>query len=201
MLGVESVITKRNLEEIEDLWHFIRGLHLYPYIELTKLVGRANRAYFREKYAIGQKEACQLFKKIARIDREKYKYSWDPLPPILADRCAVYYYSCYVDIQGFVQPCAGVGKHLTNGKVLVKENGSSYRVRLGEVVNSGEFETKVRSVNELPMGKCKKCSLHQEDLNKRKLGCYGCRAQPNICWISDKDAKLIARQRVLYGRH
>lgn len=176
-LGVESVITKLNYDYIEPLWHFIRSLHLFPYVELTKLMGRARFEDHVKHNRVTKEEAKQLFERIAYVDRIDYGYQWEPLPPIMADRCALYYYSCYVNMDGHVQPCSGVSANIANGEVL--QPGG-----LARVLQSMAFNSDVRKVNELLKGKCGMCAL-----SKRPVGCYGCRS--HAYWDDDHKGEPI----------
>ena len=114
-LGVETIISPLNYEEMPDLWRFFRTNHLVPEVEIPTQHGRAPEhselLYFppaeaREKYRI-------LFEELARIDREEFGFEpWDPRPPFPAGTCSLIdrERNCYITHSGSVQPCAGVEK-------------------------------------------------------------------------------------------
>jgi len=163
-LGVESVITLSNYCEIVPLWCWIRDRGLFPYIELTKLMGRARYEQFIAQHTVPLDDAKRLFEEVAQVDQEKYGYYWEPIPPIMGSQCTCYYCGCYVDMLGQVQPCSGV---TDQGLGSVHDPG-----RLTFIVrDSQEFDRKVRRIANRLNGKCSNCSL-----SKVPVGCYGCRA-------------------------
>ena len=50
----------------------------------------------------------ELFKRISKIDRNKYGHHWDPKPPLVGGECLRHQFSCAVNSEGDVQPCVGV---------------------------------------------------------------------------------------------
>jgi MoaA/NifB/PqqE/SkfB family radical SAM enzyme len=196
-LGVESVITWRNYDEIVPLWRWIRDRNLFPYIELTKLMGRAKWTEYAEQNRVDVESARTLFEHVAKTDRDEYNCHWTPIPPIMASQCTCYYCGCYVDMKGHIHPCSGVDADGL-GKAT-DPNG------LENAVRSKSFHTRVRSISQHLQGKCGACRL-----SRLPVGCYGCRAhsywekaetdnlfdayckEDPLCWIAPAEAEGIA---------
>jgi len=167
-LGVETIISPLNYEEMPDLWRFFRAHHLIPEVEIPTQHGRApehpDLLYFplpeaREKYRV-------LFEELARIDHEEFGFEpWDPRPPFPAGTCSLIDQdrNCYITHSGSVQPCAGVEKSF--GQLAVgphRENGQT----LEAIIRSPEFQ-KLRRLREFIAEPCHSC--------ERLDACYGCR--------------------------
>ena len=167
-LGVETIVSPLNYEEIPDLWRYFRSHHMIPEVEIPTPHGRASKhadllsfppAEAREKYRV-------LFEELARIDREEFGFEpWDPRPPFPAGTCQLIDRdrNCYITHTGSVQPCAGVERCF--GQLAVgphREDG----LPLEAIISSPEFQ-KLRRLREHIAEPCRSC--------ERIHDCYGCR--------------------------
>ena len=167
-LGVETIISPLNYDEMPDLWRFFRAHHLIPEVEIPTQHGRAPEHAdllsfpvdeAREKYRV-------LFEELARIDREEFGFEpWDPRPPFPAGTCQLIDRdrNCYITHAGSVQPCAGVEKSF--GQLAVGPHREDGRT-LEEIILSPEFR-KLRHLREHLAEPCRSC--------ERIDACYGCR--------------------------
>ena len=166
-LGVETVISPLNYEEMPDLWRYFRRHGMIPEVEIPTQHGRATQhtdlLYFpfpeaREKYRA-------LFEELARIDAQEFGYHWDPRPPFPAGTCRLIDKdrNCYVTHDGTVQPCAGVEQSF--GRLAVGPNRST-GAPLHAIVTAPAFQ-RLRRIRELLSEPCRSCKCLSD--------CYGCR--------------------------
>ena len=167
-MGVETIISPLNYEELPDMWRWFRRHHLVPEVEIPTQHGRApeheDMLYFPMPEAI--EKYRQLFEELARIDTEEFGFEpWAPRPPFPAGTCSLIDRdrNCYITHSGSVQPCAGVEKSF--GQLAVgphRRDGST----LEAIVRSPEF-ARLRCLREFIAEPCHSC----EHLDH----CYGCR--------------------------
>ena len=153
-MAVESIVCKKNLHEITKLWRWLRNRNNFPYIELVKVQGRGRAN--KDVLGITRDEAKALFEELLEIDRKWYGRSWVPSPPFPAFKCNLYYYNCYVDCQGNVQPCVGVQQYIGNVK----------NEKLADILAKPHFDI-IRNIKTHLTGKCRTCDINGS--------CYGCR--------------------------
>lgn len=110
-LGIESVITTMNINEISQLWHFARERNIFPFFEslhlggpLFKTIARLNPSY---------EELKELFATVAMEDKVRWGYKWEPELPYIGFPCTVYDH-VLVNYDGKVSPCFEFGSRLGN---------------------------------------------------------------------------------------
>lgn len=155
-MGVETIVCKENLREIPRIWRWLRDRNVFPYVELVKIQGRAKQNENILKITKG--EAKELFEELLDIDKRWYGYDWIPSPPFPGFNCNLYYYNCYIDCTGHVQPCVGVEEHM----------GNIRNEPLASILAKPDF-LKIRNINQHLKGKCGTCERN------KSLECYGCR--------------------------
>lgn len=153
-MGLETVITKENYTEITEMWRWVRQHNIIPYFELTKIQGRAQR--FANMLEISPQKIQVLFESLRKIDREEFGYSWPAVPPIPGSHCNRLYCGCYVKVDGYVQPCAG----------LPFCHGNIKEECLADILSKKSLHV-FRHVENYLKGRCGRCGL--------KGFCYGCR--------------------------
>lgn len=179
-LGIESIICSYNYKEIPKIWQWARDQQIIPYMEMITFQGRAKK---RKDLNVPVKDLEKLFKKLAKIDKEKYGYSWIPHPPIAALSCGRHEYSCTIDSRGYVQPCTGVN---------IKVGNIRYQ-KLKDILKENIIINCLRNIRENIKGVCKTCELLSQ--------CYGCRgmayhitgdflAPDPLCWKNPDALKI-----------
>ncbi len=171
-MGVSTVICQQNIEELPKMWEWLRDQNIAPYFEMITPQGGAKEHNMLE---VDSRRVEELFHRIARIDRKKYGYSWDPKPPLVGGECLRHQFSCAVNSEGDVQPCVGVT--ITIGNVRKQQ--------LKDILKESEVVQDLKSYKEMIKGPCGEC----EKLD----ACYGCRgaayqmtgdylASDPLCW-------------------
>jgi len=112
-LGIETVITKLNYDEIPAIFRWARRHGIIPFIEMME---HANEK--AKELDVTLEEHRSLFYKLLEIDQREFGYTWVPTPPWVAYRCRNFYISIAVDNEGYVQPCSGL--HLRLGNIREK---------------------------------------------------------------------------------
>lgn len=172
-LGIETVICGSNYEELPDLWRWARRQGIVPYIETMTLQGRAKEHGYLE---VSQEKVQALFEELSRIDRDEFKCSWVPHPPLVASQCARHEYSCTITSVGEVHPCPGVSICTGN----IRESS------LAEIISESTVFRDLRDIRNTIKGKCASCEMTDD--------CYGCRghayqvtgdylAEDSLCWL------------------
>ena len=178
-LGVQTIICRDNIDEIEDLWRWARANDIEPYFECVTLQGRA---------AIGNidvppERARRVFERLSEIDRDEYGINWAPKPPIAAATCKRHLYSILVRPNGDVSPCVGID--------LVV--GNVGRDSLANILRENPVIRDLRNIHSLIKGPCSACGHSGE--------CYGCRgnawqvegdylASDPGCWMAGEKAPI-----------
>lgn len=186
-LGLQTIICRRNYDEIPELWRWMRARNVVPEVEIPKHHGRAvshqRELFFAPDEA--PRKYQELFEHLLRIDQREYGFDWIPRPPFAAGSCLLHYGNVYINDRGGVQPCAGidapygflrVGAHAEEGRPL------------RDIVTSPAV-LRMRRVTEHIGGACKTCELH--------ASCYGCRgaayhaegdmfAEDPTCWRAQR---------------
>ena len=153
-LGISTIICRRNIDELVEMWQWMREQKITPYIEMITPQGKARENGFLE---IEPHRVKEMFYRIAEIDREKYGYSWNPQPPLIGGQCLRHRFSCAVNAYGDVLPCIGVTLPVGN----IKEGN------LPDILKDSEVIRDLRNYKNTIKGPCGKCERRDE--------CYGCR--------------------------
>ncbi|RJQ13959.1 MAG: radical SAM protein [Nitrospiraceae bacterium] len=182
-MGVSTIICRQNIDELKEMWSWLREQKVTPYFEMITPQGKARENGMLEVDAARVKE---LFYEIAKIDREKYGFIWDPQPPLVGGQCLRHQFSCAVNAYGDVLPCIGVTVPVGN----IREK------KLADVLKDSEVIQELRQYRKTIKGPCGKCESKDE--------CYGCRgaayqmtgdylASDPSCWKnSDRQEDIVS---------
>ena len=161
-LGLESVITSLNYDDIPEIWDWCRSNDIKPYFEMVTLQGQASKKHW---LLVEPEQIKYLFEHLQAIDRQKYGFTWRIKPPMAAYGCDKHYYSCYVTSTGNVQPCPGVEL----------EVGNIRKRPLQEILSNEVFKT-LRKIDCLIEEPCASCEHNGV--------CYGCRGEVFIAGLN-----------------
>ena len=171
-LVVSTIICKQNMDELLNIWQWLREQNIVPYFETLTPQGHATQNKWLD---IDIRKVHDIFHEISKIDREHYGNVWKPQPPLVASRCLRHKYSCLIDPQGYVMPCVGV-------RIPV---GNIRKRKLSEIIKDNEVISRLRNYEKNIKGPCRNCEKIE--------GCYGCRgaayhltgdylASDPLCW-------------------
>ena len=171
-LGAQTVICRHNLDELPEMWIWLRERNIIPYFEILTLQGRARR---HPDLELGPQDLHTIFERLARIDAERFGYFWEPHPAVAAFCCDRHEYSCTVSVNGDIHPCPGVDIPA----------GNIRRTSLAEILRTSSLIRDLRNIRTTIKGECARCDLKAE--------CYGCRgmayqatgdylAADPLCW-------------------
>ncbi len=181
-LAVSSIICQQNIEDIPNMWEWLREQNISPYFEMITPKGRARENEWLYVDILRLKE---VFDKLAEIDRVKYNRNWQPQPPLVQIKCLRHQFSCMVSAQGYVFPCVGVNIPVGN----IRER------KLADIIRDSEVINDLRHYRRNIKGPCRDC-LKADD-------CYGCRgaayqltgdylASDPRCWNNvDKQSEIV----------
>lgn len=180
LLAVSTIICRPNLDEMEELWNYLRHRHIVPYFEVITPQGKAAENSWLQ---VSSQEIKTVFEKLSILDRQ-YGYNWEPHPPLVGDRCLRHQYSCLVNSVGNVFPCVGIDIPV----------GNIRQTPLKEIICESEIIQDLRNHHKTIKGSCGSCELSGE--------CYGCRgtayqltgdylASDPLCWKCDKNKSPI----------
>ena len=182
LLSVSTVICKQNVDELLNMWQWLREQNINPYFEMLTPQGRAKQ---NEWLNVNSSIIYELFRKIAEIDRSHYGLIWDPQPPLISNKCLRHQYSCLVNSQGHVMPCVGIPISLGN----IKES------KLSDILKESEVVEDLRNYRNTIKGPCRSC--------EKAESCYGCRgaayqltgdylASDPLCWKNiDRNSEIV----------
>lgn len=182
-LALETVVTKQNYNEIENLYKKWRTQNIVPYVEILTEQGLA----IKNKIRISPEQGKKLFLKLLKYDENEWGISWPLTPPIAGQICKRMLYSAYIRSDGNVQPCPGVE---------IESFDSNIRNRsLKWILKNVEVFKDVRNIYNNLKGKCSTCHY------KNKFGCYGCRGtalfqggdylgEDPTCWYINEEVKM-----------
>jgi len=171
-IAASTIICRQNIDELKDIWCWLRDRNIDPYFEMITPQGRSSR---NQWLFPDPAETEALFFEIARIDREKYGREWTPQPPLVGNKCLRNQFTCLVDAYGNVMPCVGITIPAGN----IRERS------LQSILNDSIVFEDLRHYKERIKGPCAECDLSAE--------CYGCRgaayqltgdymASDPLCW-------------------
>ena len=152
-LAVSTIICRQNIEELPQLWQWLREQNIEPYFEI--LTPQAN-ALENSWLEVGGAELKTLFQQLAALDRARFGRHWEPQPPLVGNRCMRHQVSCVVTANGQVMPCVGVTIPL----------GSIREGRLADILQH-QVINDLKNYREMIKGPCATCEKSSE--------CYGCR--------------------------
>ncbi|MCP4681778.1 MAG: radical SAM protein, partial [Desulfobacterales bacterium] len=172
ILAVSTIICRQNLDELPELWKWLRDRNIAPYFEMITPQGDAKQNKWLEPSAL---EVKNLFTRLAAIDSSDYGGKWEPQPPLVGHRCMRHQFSCLVNSRGDVMPCVGVTIPVGN----VREK------KLADIIRDSEVFRNLKNFRHTIKGKCHSC--------KKADSCYGCRgaayqltgdylASDPLCW-------------------
>ncbi len=178
-MGVQSVVCRQNLAELQEMWAWIRERGMTPYFEMITLQGRARK---HPELEVAPAELRAAFEELSRLDRERFGFEWEPQPPVAGLRCNRHSYTCTVTVLGDVIPCPGVDIPV----------GNIRKQPLADILKGSEVIHKLRHIREHIKGACRECE-HNDT-------CYGCRgmayqatgdylAADPLCWRASQRGK------------
>jgi len=152
-VGLSFVTTTLNILESIDIWKYCRSNNFYPNQEFIVPNGRA-----RDHLDLipSQADIFKNKKDLLDFDRKQYGYNWLVYKPLTAIGCLQFLYSLYIDILGYIRPCAAIQNNLIHIS----------KFSLQEAINH-PFISYVRNIDKHLSGKCLSCQFNFE--------CYGCR--------------------------
>jgi len=180
-LAVSTVICSQNIDELVDMWQWLRDQNIIPYFEIITPQGNVKQ---NDWLNVEPQKVYDIFCKIAEIDRTRYGYFWEPQPPLVGNRCLRHQFSCLVTSNGYIMPCVGVTIPVGN----IREQ------KLGDIIKDSEVIQDLRNYHETIKAPCRECEKTNE--------CYGCRgaayqltgdylASDPMCWKNvDKQDKI-----------
>jgi len=171
-LAISSIICRQNIDELPQMWQWLREQHIVPYFEM--ITPQAN-ARLNEWLYVAPPELELFFKNIATIDQRLYGRTWDIQPPLVGNKCMRHQFSCLVTSKGEVHPCVGVTLSI----------GSIRKEPLADILSNSQVLKDLKNYRNTIKGPCRECE--QAD------SCYGCRgaayqmtgdylASDPLCW-------------------
>lgn len=154
-MAIQSVITKKNLDDIPTLYRWARSKNIIPFFEVIMHLKFPLSEEVRE-LDLPVNEMKQIFEALLDTDQEEFGYTWVPSPPYVGRQCDKYYHGVTVSAYGDLVSCAA--SQVSVGNVREKS--------LRELWND-PFLRKIRHMDELIEGKCRAC----------QIDCTGCRAE------------------------
>ncbi len=171
-MGISTIICRQNIDELVNMWQWLRDQNIAPYFEMITPQGEASE---NDYLYVEPQRMKEFFYRISEIDREKYGYEWEPKPPLVGGECLRHQFSCAVSSEGFVQPCVGVTIPIGNVR----------QQRLKDILRDSEVIQDLKNFMNTIKGPCSSCEKIEE--------CYGCRgaayqltgdylASDPMCW-------------------
>ena len=171
-MAVSSVVSTVNIDELEEMWNWLRDQKIDPYFEMITPQGNA---VGNDWLYVEPEKVEDLFKRLSASDENRFGESWKPQPPLAGERCMRHQFSCYVDALGEVMPCVGVNLSIGN----IRDNP------LKRILHESEVMQDLRNYQGNIKGPCSTCPENE--------GCYGCRgaayqltgdylASDPLCW-------------------
>jgi len=171
-MGISTVVCQQNIEELPKMWEWLRDQNIAPYFEMITPQGGAKEHNMLD---VDSHQVEELFKRISKIDRNKYGHNWDPKPPLIGGECLRHRFSCAVNSEGDVQPCVGVTIPIGNVR----------KQKLKDILKDSEVVQDLKMYTQTIKGPCSECDRLSE--------CYGCRgaafqmtgdylASDPLCW-------------------
>lgn len=103
-LGISTVVTKKNVNEVPDLWRFARKNQIYPNLEILNI--NEGRAKLNEsELAPDKKVLQQILDQLKEIDEQEFGIQRVEQK---GNSCQRHLYSVYINVDGYIQPCSAV---------------------------------------------------------------------------------------------
>jgi len=110
-MGIDTVITKFNMDEILGLFQYFRDNNIFPIIKPFMPLGGALRV---KDWEVSREEALQLFRESKQIDKQRYGIDYEFSFTYMGAPCDQRRYALYVDITGNAYVCTGSRNLLGN---------------------------------------------------------------------------------------
>lgn len=112
-LGVQCVLTSRNIEECFDIFKWARGNNVVPHLMMFRKQGYGEN---REELELSIEKLTCFFVQCAEYDKEHYGYQWDAkLPLMVHGDCNIPGINIYLTNSGELKLCAcadsGIGNY------------------------------------------------------------------------------------------
>lgn len=160
VMAIETIIIKKNIGEVPDLWRFARNNGFIPYFE--RFVG-CN--YNGDPNVLPcPSDLKELWGKILEIDQKEYGFTFPLLPLRIGYACGAPVGNIYVQSDGIVRPCSGTWVDLGNVKVK----------SLKEIVQGSKVLRSLRQLDATIDGYCLGCEYFKE------YNCRGCIGQSTL---------------------
>ena len=148
-LTINAVVTSINLKYLNELWLWALNKNIEPFLLRLIPTGRSKN---QNELQITPGQMRELIEKISKIK------GFQPNIPFFGDSgCVKHHISCYVNSEGYVQPCSGLSVFCGNVRVNSLES----------IIKNSPILKAMRNINQNIHGKCKECEHHEK--------CYGCR--------------------------
>lgn len=172
LLAVSTIMCRDNVDDLVDMWRWLRKENIEPYFEMITPQGSATNNVW---LSVDLRRIEEIFKEIALVDKEEFGREWVPQPPLVGNRCLRHQFSCLVNSYGDVMPCVGV-------TIAV---GNVRGQKLKDIIADSDVIQDLRDYRKTIKGPCAECSQSEE--------CYGCRgaafqatgdylASDPMCW-------------------
>ena len=177
-LAVSTVICRQNVDELPELWRWLRRRHIDPYVEMITPQGSAMR---NEWLSVPVARQHELFETLSAIDRTEFGRDWDPQPPLAGNACLRHQFSCLISASGRAYPCVGVTIPV----------GTIREQKLADIISESEILQTLRHFSGKIKAPCGDCDKAEH--------CYGCRgaayqltgdylASDPLCWRNQQAA-------------
>ncbi|OGV37396.1 MAG: hypothetical protein A2020_15065 [Lentisphaerae bacterium GWF2_45_14] len=182
-LAVSTVICSANVDELEDIWRYLRDNNILPYFEVITPQGKANENSWLQ---LDPHKIKSVFERISKLDFDEYGHEWEPRPPLVGSRCLRHLHSCLITSTGAVFPCVGINEAV----------GSIRESYLKDIICDSEIIQDLRNFHDTIKEPCGSCEFSPE--------CFGCRgatyqltgdwlAADPICWKNQDRLDCISR--------
>lgn len=152
-LGIETVISSKNIEYIPELVKQCREMNVYSHVEIIKLQGYGKQY---EEFQVTKKQLQQLFEKVRDNDINMGFEEWQPKPPYIGGTCYQNLVRLDLLANGEVAPCPGIDIIL----------GDLNKNSLQGILNNEDLKI-IRNLDKYIEGDCKECELFESKV------CYG----------------------------
>lgn len=170
-LGASTIISADNIDEVADLWKYLRRQKIEPYFEILTPQGRL---LDHKELEVDILRLRQVFAEIEEFDRS-LGHHWQAQPPLVGAKCLRHLYSALVNARGDVFPCVGVD--IAIGNILARP--------LARILHESTIIRDLKNHLEMIKGPCRSCD--------KAATCYGCRgaayqltgdylASDPLCW-------------------
>ncbi len=166
-ISLESIVVRKNLEDMPTMWRYARERGMIPYFE--RFVGCHYDGDPGE--LLSPTELKSLWEELWLLDRGEYGFTWPLLPLRVGYSCLANYYSFYVNYEGDVRPCSGTFVPLGNTK----------EVSLQQILDESPVVKDLREYERPAESWCAGCYYYESDR------CPGCRgmAQASGSYMAD----------------